>query len=294
MANPIVLLAVVAGAVVVIGSGALDGIGSALKGILPSGGGGAASTEVSNTTVIETFTNPLTGEENVTSVNVGAGSTIVANKINQSSIVQKKEEALLLGRQNLVIGGQGTLSDSVRFFRELQNLQQSQTSRGTSVILSEADIRRIVSKQLTRTQQADAAKLDARRAGSKFPNFKLSGEDTVLLKALEAERARIGLFDSRSVTNPNFNLGLPSNASKADIELAIRQQNENRIRLARNEQIKINRDTNIQIGNIIIKATGTQTLARQKQVFTQLNISGGSALNAKAIGRLQELGFITL
>lgn len=302
MVNPIIALGLLAGAVVVVGSGALGGLGGFFGGIKDSlsGGGGAVSTE-STSTIIDLgggvtipdntgeFSTPAEGKANINSP-VGDGSFLVPSQdpaLVVAGITQKQQEALFRFRSDQA--GQENLANTIDFFRKLQAQQLSQTSLGTSVILSEKDIARVISQQVSRTEQADIAALDLRRGDSEF---KLSGADTVLLKRLEAERARIGVFDSSSVQNPNFNLGLPSSASKADIELAIRQQNENKIRLLRNEQIAIQRETNIKIGNVIIEATGASTLEQQKQIFTGLNISGGSALNAKTIGRLQELGFI--
>jgi len=298
--NPVIALGLLAGAVVVVGSGALTGFFGSVKDSLGIGGGGSVSTE-STSTIIDLgggvtipdntgkFSSPAEGKANIFSP-VGDGSFLVPSQdpsLVVAGVTQKQQEALLRFRTDQA--GQETLSNTIDFFRKLQAQQLSQTSLGTAVILSEKDIQRVISQQLSRTEQADIAALDLRRGDSEF---KLSGADTVLLKRLEAERARIGVFDSSSIQNPNFNLGLPSGASKEDIELAIRQQNENKIRLLRNEQIAIQKETNIKIGNVIIEATGASTLEQQKQIFTGLNISGGSALNAKTIGRLQELGFI--
>jgi len=206
LVNPIVLVALVGGAIVVIGSGALDGIVGKLKDSFPSGGGGGGSAV--ETTVITTggltqdprefVTDPTRGsvEGSLSPIPVGDGSLIIGTpKVDPRGISQKEQESLFRFRNEQ--RPDSTLEQDVAFFRRLQEEQLSQTSLGTSVILSEADIARTVSKQLTRQQQADIEALDARRAGS---DLKLSGADTVLLKALEAERAKIGVLSCLVVT----------------------------------------------------------------------------------------------
>jgi len=305
MVNKIVLLAGVAAAVVVVGSGALDGIVGKAKDAADSigGGGGSSSTTTTTNTIIdESGVATPTGEISLSDgiakgkvisdpFPVGDGSLIVQTPIVDPRGISQKEQESLFRFRNEQVGR--SLATDVAFFRKLQQQQLSQTSLGTSVILSESDIARVVSKQLSRRDVADISALDRRKSESATGFLKLSGTDTILLKRLEAERARLGVFDSASVQNPNFNLGLPSNASKADIELAIRQQNENKIRQSEIERQRIIKNTNIAVGQAIIDATGANTLAKQKQIFGgTLNISGDSVLNAKTIGRLQELGLI--
>ncbi len=282
--------------VVAVGSGVFSGLGKSVSDFANDlkGGGGGASTETSNTVIdFGGSGEPIpenTGEFSLPAVAVGNGSVVIPTPaINNANVTQKSQESLFRFRETQ---DQQSLEDRVGFFRLLQQQQLSQTSLGTSVILSEEDITRVVSQQFSKQELSDAEALDKRKQDSAFANFKLSGADTVQAKRLEAERARLGVFDSSSVQNPNFNLGLPSNATKADIDLAIRQQNENRARQITIAENKIKSETNIAVGQAIIDFTGADTIQEQKSLFTGLNINSGSALNAKTLGRLQELGLI--
>lgn len=151
----------------------------------------------------------------------------------------------------------------------------------------------IRAQPFTKQEQQDIKNLQTRFNSKSIAvqNVKDSPEEVVQQKRIQAEVA-LQSFDSKSVQNPNFAIGLPSDASQSDIDLALRQRQERDQVLVKVEQNRILGIQREKSGEQILQTINKSGM-NQKQ-FLQgvgINLNGGN-LNAKAIARLREQGLL--
>lgn len=143
----------------------------------------------------------------------------------------------------------------------------------------------------SQTELDDIKKLNARRDKSKGTlkfDKKLSGEDLVIAKQLEAKRGDIyGNF-----ANPNFDLGLPNTATQKDRDFMIKQSQEHRMQQQKAEQNKINAQRQTEQGKQLQKQIGTSTEEQQKNLLKSGIKLNTGALSPRALAKLREKGLI--
>lgn len=167
-----------------------------------------------------------------------------------------------------------TTPENIKAPKQFANEAQKQISEQKQII-EQAKEKGIVFNE---TEKADIVKLDSRREKSKgTAKFftKLSGEDTVILKKLEAEKAKV-IFDSSKIQKTSF---VTKDQQKA-IDLQKQQ-----VKQATEEQ---NKQTVKQIKTQI----GTTTTA-QKRNLQKMGINlQGDALSDAALLQLRARGLI--
>jgi len=147
----------------------------------------------------------------------------------------------------------------------------------------------IQAQPFTEQEIKDIEALRIRRNSKTSAVRKLKDKPEVVIQKKRAQEAIAkGVFNSASVQNPNFALGLPSTATIDDIELAIRQrqsQDAIHVKIAENQALAEQRITT---GNQIID-TIKKSGFNQKQFLLNQGIAlRGQDLNAKAIAKLNE------
>lgn len=292
----IIPLAVVGGILFLAGSGRLDGLAEFIKNLIPSGGGGSTGGGGGFIGTGQTIGGISGGSLEADAVNISggvlqvdpSGALIVDNSnIDPRSISAKTQDSLFRFKSK----NPDIVSD-IELFRNLQAQQLSNVSTGRSVILTREQIASIASQPFSKQELADAKALEERRVSAKDKALKLSGVDTVILKRLEAERARIGVFDSASVQNPNFNIGAPSDATPEQIKIAIQNINFSQQKALNQQRAEISREANTNVGARINQDLAQAGVSQADFLKLKgINLQG-SNLNARALGRLQELGLI--
>ncbi|MBA7492246.1 hypothetical protein ES702_02795 [subsurface metagenome] len=146
---------------------------------------------------------------------------------------------------------------------------------------------------LTAQEREDLVKLTARFKRKTPAQQKVSASPLEIIGIKRAEEVKAkGVFNSKSVANPNFDLGLPSDATQSDRQLAIRQSQAQQGVKLKIEQNKILNQQREKTGQQLLSTIAKSGL-NQKQFLREsgVNLNTGN-LNAKALARLRERGLI--
>jgi len=114
----------------------------------------------------------------------------------------------------------------------------------------------------------------------------------VIQKKRAQELIARGIFDSTSVANKNFNLGLPASATASDIALARRQRMERDQILIKIAENKALNEQRVITGNQIIDTINKSSFNQKQFLLSQGIALRGQDLNPIAIAKLAERGLI--
>lgn len=276
MVNPLAVILVGAGAIVFLGAGGVQFVSNLLPKFGSKDGGSQIAIPTSQG-------GGKIGSE-IPEGSTGAVNTIKNSSVIQTNITNKSNAALTRGKATDLVINQTDL---------LRGSLQTNLSTGAVTPLTQQEFEATISRPLTAQELSDIEALNARRArkGSK-QGLKASGATVVAQKRIQEALAVKNVFDSRTVQNTNFDLGLPSNATQADRQRAIAAQAERRAQLQKQQANAVLQAQRQQVGSELIKQTGS-TAEQQKIVLLNsgINLTGG-ALNEKALARLREQGLI--
>lgn len=275
MVNPLAVVAVFAAGVLFLGGGGVQFIGS----LLPKFG--------SKNEEGETSTIPASQGGGQIGSEIPAGSQAAVSSISKAQIIQQD---IVTKSNNALTRGQFKSSLAITPLSLQAQALQTNLSTGAVIPLTQLEFDATLAKPLSEIELADIAALDKRRArqGSQV-GLKASGATVVAQKRIQAELARKNVFDSRRVQNPNFELGLPSNATPTQINAARKAQADRAAQLKQAEENKKKQLEREAAGQKISKAIGSD----QQSALLKSGIAlRGSNLNAKALGRLRELNLI--
>lgn len=116
--------------------------------------------------------------------------------------------------------------------------------------------------------------------------------EVVIQKKRAQEVISRGIFDSTSIANQNFALGLPANATESDIALARRQRLERDEILIKIQENKALQEQRVITGNQIIDTINKSSFNQKQFLLSQGIALRGQDLNPVAIAKLQEKGLI--
>lgn len=141
-------------------------------------------------------------------------------------------------------------------------------------------------EQIKRDTGFNFAEFDANRITLLSSDF----EKTLASEQSRARAISLSLFGN--VQNPNFELGLPSDASPDDIRLALEQRATQDLIGQQQIANTLTREEREERGLIIQETLGTQTL-EQKEALLQFGINlQGQSLSPLALAKLQESGLL--
>lgn len=294
MVNPAIIVGIGLAGVAVLGSGVLDSLTGTISRAKESLGSGGSAT----------VTTPTSQTGNQLGSEIPQGSKVAVGKIESSfidplSVAAKSEIALQRFR-----GKDISVPSSIEFFRKQQDFFLSNISTKQRITLSDLEIQAELARPFSARDLSDVTALNLRRGSGR----QQSGADIVITKRLEALKSRKILGES----NFQFSGGVRTRSGflidtkgglfgKSNFALGgktqaqfIEQQRVKALQIAKRNVSQIRGATNQAIGAIIQESSGTTTESQRAFLLAQgINLQG-SALNAKALGRLQEQGLIIL